>query len=361
MMETLNHNYCIILAGGNGRRLWPASQKDMPKQFIDFFGTGRTSLQQTYDRFVRFIPQDHIFVSTFEDYVPLVKQQLPQIADARILPEPVQLNTAPAAIWGTWHTVLADADACVVVTPADQLIQGEDQFEKQILRGLDYVGSHQNFLAMGVKPTHPNTAYGYIQMGEEEDGEKLYTVKSFSEKPAADYAQMFVDSGEFLWNTGIFLWKGDTLGHHLSSMANRPDQSVEKVAQQMVTVAEEVSYVRSCIPEGLPRSIDLLVLEHCPNVIVQQCDFGWADVGCWTELRSVSKTDVDGNAISGGAKVMLQGTQRCMVRLPKNMKAVIAGLDGYVVAQENDTLLICPNADVDAIRRLINEAMFAEA
>ena len=353
MMETLNHNYCIILAGGNGRRLWPASQKDMPKQFIDFFGTGRTLLQQTYDRFVRFIPQDHIFVSTFEDYVPLVKQQLPQIADNRILPEPVQLNTAPAAIWGTWHTVLADADARVVVTPADQLIQGEDQFEKQILRGLDYVGSHQNFLAMGVKPTHPNTAYGYI--------EKLYTVKSFSEKPAADYAQMFVDSGEFLWNTGIFLWKGDTLGHHLSSMANRPDQSVEKVAQQMVTVAEEVSYVRSCIPEGLPRSIDLLVLEHCPNVIVQQCDFGWADVGCWTELRSVSKTDVDGNAISGGAKVMLQGTQRCMVRLPKNMKAVIAGLDGYVVAQENDTLLICPNADADAIRRLINEAMFAEA
>ena len=318
-------------------------------------------LQQTYDRFVRFIPQDHIFVSTFEDYVPLVKQQLPQIADNRILPEPVQLNTAPAAIWGTWHTVLADADARVVVTPADQLIQGEDQFEKQILRGLDYVGSHQNFLAMGVKPTHPNTAYGYIQMGEEEDGEKLYTVKSFSEKPAADYAQMFVDSGEFLWNTGIFLWKGDTLGHHLSSMANRPDQSVEKVAQQMVTVAEEVSYVRSCIPERLPRSIDLLVLEHCPNVIVQQCDFGWADVGCWTELRSVSKTDVDGNAISGGAKVMLQGTQRCMVRLPKNMKAVIAGLDGYVVAQENDTLLICPNADADAIRRLINEAMFAEA
>ena len=318
-------------------------------------------LQQTYDRFVRFIPQDHIFVSTFEDYVPLVKQQLPQIADNRILPEPVQLNTAPAAIWGTWHTVLADADARVVVTPADQLIQGEDQFEKQILRGLDYVGSHQNFLAMGVKPTHPNTAYGYIQMGEEEDGEKLYTVKSFSEKPAADYAQMFVDSGEFLWNTGIFLWKGDTLGHHLSSMANRPDQSVEKVAQQMVTVAEEVSYVRSCIPERLPRSIDLLGLEHCPNVIVQQCDFGWADVGCWTELRSVSKTDVDGNAISGGAKVMLQGTQRCMVRLPKNMKAVIAGLDGYVVAQENDTLLICPNADADAIRRLINEAMFAEA
>lgn len=203
-METLNHNYCIILAGGNGRRLWPASQKDMPKQFIDFFGTGRTLLQQTYDRFVRFIPQDHIFVSTFEDYVPLVKQQLPQIADNRILPEPVQLNTAPAAIWGTWHTVLADADARVVVTPADQLIQGEDQFEKQILRGLDYVGSHQNFLAMGVKPTHPNTAYGYIQMGEEEDGEKLYTVKSFSEKPAADYAQMFVDSGEFFMEYRYF-------------------------------------------------------------------------------------------------------------------------------------------------------------
>lgn len=357
-METRNHNYCIILAGGVGRRLWPASQKELPKQFIDFFGTGRTLLQQTYDRFAQFIPTDHIFVSTFEDYVTLVKEQLPDVGDAQILPEPVQLNTAPAAIWGTWHAVLADPEANVVVSPADQLIQHTDRFEQQITSGLAYVATHAEFLAMGVKPTQPNTAYGYIQMGGENKGGNRYSVQSFSEKPEADYARMFINSGEFLWNTGIFLWKGETLGRHLSQMAHRPDQPVEAVAQQMVTVAEEMAYVRSCIPEGLPKSIDLLVLEHCPNVAVQQCDFGWADVGCWTELREVSHTDADGNAVSGGAKVMLQGTQNCMVRLPHDMKAIIAGLDGYVVAQQGNVLMICPGTDPDAIRRLINEGIF---
>ena len=357
-METRNHNHCIILAGGVGRRLWPASQKELPKQFIDFFGTGRTLLQQTFDRFAQFIPTDHIFISTFEGYVSLVKEQLPDVADAQILPEPVQLNTAPAAIWGTWHAVLADPEACVVVSPADQLIQHADRFEQQITSGLAYVATHEEFLAMGVKPTQPNTAYGYIQMGGENKGENRYSVQSFSEKPEIDYARMFINSGEFLWNTGIFLWKGETLGHHLSQMAHRPDQPVEAVAKQMVTVAEEMAFVRSCIPEGLPKSIDLLVLEHCSNVAVQQCDFGWADVGCWTELREVSHTDADGNAVSGGAKVMLQGTQNCMVRLPHDMKAIIAGLDGYVVAQQGNVLMICPGTDPDAIRRLINEGIF---
>lgn len=359
-METLNNkNYCIILAGGTGRRLWPTSQKEMPKQFIDFFGSGRTLLQQTFDRFVRFIPIQHIFVSTFEDYVPLVHSQLPELPEANILPEPVQLNTAPAAIWGTWHAVLADPEACVVVSPADQIIQHEETFEQQILHGLDYVNTHADFLAMGVKPTQPNTAYGYIQMGDEVDEKDMFKVQSFSEKPELNYARLFLESGEFLWNTGIFLWKGETMGRHLSKMAHRPDQPVEAVAQQMVTIAQEVDYVRSCIPEGLPRSIDLLVLEHCDNVAVQACTFGWADVGCWTELREVSKTDADGNAVTGGAKVMLQGTQNCMIALPKGMKAIIAGLDGYVVSEQNGVLMICPNTDPDAIRRLINKGAFS--
>lgn len=356
-METQNTNYCIILAGGIGRRLWPASQKEMPKQFIDFFGSGRTLLQQTYDRFCKIVPQEHIFISTFEDYVPLVQEQLPHVAEKNILPEPVQLNTAPAAIWGTWHAVLADPNANVVVTPADQVIQNDALFREQILNGLSYVAEHAEFLAIGVKPTHPNTAYGYIQMGHAIKGTAdLYTVQSFSEKPESYYAKMFMESGEFLWNTGIFMWKGETMGKHISTIQHRMDLPVDKVAQQMVTIAEEVNYVRSCIPEGLPKSIDLLVLEHCDNVAVQACTFGWADVGCWSELREVSHTDADGNAVSGGAQVMLQGTQRSVVRLPKGMKAVVAGLDGYVVSLQGNTLMVCPGDDPDAVRRLINEA-----
>lgn len=356
MMETQQKNYCIILAGGIGRRLWPASSKELPKQFIDFFGTGRTLLQQTYDRFVRFIPRTHIFISTYEGYVPLVKEQLPDVPAENILPEPVQLNTAQAAVWGTWHVTLKDAEARVVVSPADQLIQYEERFEKQILQGLDYVGTHPQFMALGVRPSVPNTAYGYIQMGESLSQEGLYKVQSFSEKPAMDYARMFMESGEFLWNTGLFLWSAQELGDTLARKAGRPSQKVEDVARQMVTISEEMDFVRSIFTNELPRSVDLFMLESCDNVVVQECNFGWADVGCWPEVREASRQDADGNAVSGKAKVMFSGTQRCMVCLPDGKKAVIAGLDNYLVVEKGDVLMICPNDNPDLVRRLINEA-----
>ncbi|EJW98369.1 mannose-1-phosphate guanylyltransferase (GDP) [gut metagenome] len=328
----------------------------MPKQFIDFFGTGRTLLQQTYDRFVRFIPADHIFVTTYEGYVSLVQEQLPELPVANIFPEPVQLNTAPASIWATWHAVLINPNANVIVTPADQLIQHDDLFEEQILKGLDFVDQHDDFLAMGVRPTLPNTAYGYIQMGDEVDKHNLYRVKSFTEKPEDEYARLFLESGEFLWNTGIFMWKGQTMGKRLDQLVNRPSQPVEVLARQMLTIADEMEYVRSTFTESVPRQLDLFILEQCENVVVQECNFGWADIGCWPEMHEVSPHDADGNAVSGGSKVLFSGTQRCMVRLPKQMKAVVAGLDGFLVVQEGDHLMICPNQDVDYIRRLINEA-----
>lgn len=356
MMETQQKNYCIILAGGVGRRLWPASQKQLPKQFLDLLGEGRTLLQQTYDRFLRVIPKENIFVSTFEDYVPIVREQLSDLPPSNVLPEPVQLNTAPAAIWGTWHAVLANPQANVVVTPADQLIQHKTRFEEQIRKGLEYVGTHDEFLAMGVRPALPNTAYGYIQMGERVDDLNLYRVKSFNEKPEIDFARLFVESGEFLWNTGIFLWNGETMSRRLDRLANRPSMPVEAVARQMVTIAEEVEYVRASFTDNMPRQIDMFVLDCCDNVVVQECDFGWADIGCWPELHGMARKDVDGNAQSGKAKVLFSGSQNCMVHLPEGMKAVVVGLDGYVVAQEGNVLMICPNSDPDYVRRIINEA-----
>ena len=333
-METQpNNNYCIILAGGVGRRLWPASSKNMPKQFIDFFGTGSTLLQQTFERFARFISLDHIFVSTYEGYVDLVKQQLPTLPVENILPEPVQLNTAPAAIWGTWHAVLANADANVVVTPADQLSLHTARVAHQVLHGL-----------------------GDIQMGEPFEGYQLHRALSFTEKPDYDYAKMFMDSGEFLWNTGIFMWNAQTMGDCLTKRSGRPSQSVEILARQMVTIAEEVEYVRSCFTERMPRQVDLFVLEQCETVVVRECDFGWADIGCWPELREASHKDADGNAVSGDAKVMFSGTQRTIVRLPEKLKAVIVGLDNYLVTENEGVLMICPNSDPDLVRRIITEA-----
>ena len=226
------------------------------------------------------MPESHIFVSTFENYVETVKQQLPQLPLENILPEPVQLNTAPSSIWATWHVVIRDPKANLVVTPADQIILREERFKEQILKGLDYVDSHDTFLAMGVKPTQPNTAYGYIQKGKSLNNADLYAVKSFTEKPELDYAQMFMESGEFLWNTGLFLWKGETMGHFFDHVRGRTTPaSVENLAQQMLTIAEEMDYVRSTFPGEVPRSLDLLILEHCENVAVQECDFGCADRG----------------------------------------------------------------------------------
>ena len=356
-MENKQNNYCIILAGGVGRRLWPVSSETQPKQFIDFFGTGRTLLQQTYDRFADIMPESHIFVSTFENYVETVKQQLPQLPLENILPEPVQLNTAPSSIWATWHVVIRDPKANLVVTPADQIILREERFKEQILKGLDYVDSHDTFLAMGVKPTQPNTAYGYIQKGKSLNNADLYAVKSFTEKPELDYAQMFMESGEFLWNTGLFLWKGETMGCFFDHVRGRTTPaSVENLAQQMLTIAEEMDYVRSTFPGEVPRSLDLLILEHCENVAVQECDFGWADVGCWPEVHAAMHTDADGNAVSGDSQVIFSGSKDCMVVLPNGMKAVVAGLDNFLVAQKEGMLMICPNTNSDLIRKLINEA-----
>lgn len=348
-----NHNYCVILAGGIGRRLWPSSRRAKPKQFIDFFSTGRTLLQQTYDRFARFIPQDHIYVSTYKDYVDLVSEQLPELPTDNILAEPVQLSTAPAAAWASCHIGNSDPEACIVASPADHHIINEERFIADIEKGLGFVATHQEFLAMGVRPAVPNTAYGYIQMGENGVGAGLYRVKSFSEKPAAEYARLFTESGEFLWNTGLFLWHVDTLIKRISSVGNgrpvgRPDRPL--------TNAEELEIIKKRYPTSLHRTLDLMVLESCDNAYVQVCGFGWADVGCWPEIYAVADKDADGNALLTHSKVMFSGCRNNLVRLPDGMGAAIKGLDGYLIAQDGNLLVICPNEDPALVRRLLNEA-----
>lgn len=346
-----SHHYAILLAGGIGRRLWPSSRRNYPKQFIDFFGTGRTLLQQTYDRFCRVLPPENIYISTFKDYTELVHEQLPDVADDHILAEPVQLSTAPAAAWASCHIGHLDEDACIVATPSDHHILHEDAFVDDVRRGLDFVNTHNDFLAIGVKATIPNTAYGYIQMGENGVGEHLYRVKSFSEKPAADYARLFVDSEEFLWNTGLFLWNARTMLQMVSdatAMGGHNDRPLSE--------ALELDAIRQSYPASVHCTIDQVILEKCKNVYVMLGDFGWADVGCWPELYAVADKDADGNAVLTTSHVMFSGSRNNLVRLPHSLNAVIKGLDGYLVAQEGNMLVICPNDDPALVRRLLNEA-----
>ena len=335
------------MAGGEGRRLWPESRKYRPKQFIDFFGTGRTLLQQTFDRFAALLPADHIFVSTYKDYSEMVKEQLPEVPQENILLEPVQLSTAPAAVWANYHISLHDPEAVVVLTPADQQIIYADRFQTEIAKGLAYVATHPVFVAMGAPATVPNTAYGYIQMGDTVEQGLLHRVKSFQEKPAMDYARLFVESGEFMWNTGIFLWHVRTMRDFMQQLTPDVAEVFEK-AHANLTHSEEMRLV---------GGIDLMLLDQSKDVLVYECDFGWSDVGCWTELYEVAHKDFDRNAVLGHGRVLLSGCSRNVVVMPEGKAAVIKGLEGFLVAERDGVLVICPNNDPKTVRRLADEAM----
>ena len=204
-MEITKKNYCVILAGGKGRRLWPTSREEKPKQFIDFLGVGRTQLQTTFDRFSKVIPLENIFICTCREYLSLVKEQVPEIEERNILVEPVNRNTAPSVAWANMRIKRQDPDANIIITPSDQLVVDEASFMRCLETGLSYVAENDVLLAMGVKPTRPEPGYGYIQMGDLSCKPDVYKVKSFTEKPEREFAKMFMESGEFYWNTGVFM------------------------------------------------------------------------------------------------------------------------------------------------------------
>ena len=342
------------MAGGVGRRLWPYSRKQLPKQFVDFFGTGRTLLQQTFDRYAKFIPAENIYVSTFTEYVDVVKQQLPELSETQILVEPVQLSTAPAAAWSALYLSRNFGDGNLIITPADQYIINEERFVEQVSRGLEYVTTHDNFLAVGVTPTTPHTGYGYIQKDDATDGE-YPLVKSFTEKPDLQFAEMFVASGEFLWNSGLFMCNLPTmlqmLAHELPTFA----ECIRKVKEGL-SDAEVEHLFRTTYPSMLHQSIDLLLLEKTKNVVVMACNFGWADVGSWPELHEVEQKDGDDNAVISPTRVLFDKAYGNLVCLPDAKAAVIAGLEGYLVAEKDGVLVICPNNDPAIVRRLVTEA-----
>lgn len=348
------NDYCLILAGGVGRRLWPASREQRPKQFIDFFGIGKTLLQLTYDRFAAFLPKENIYVSTFAEYEPWVREQLPELPPEQILCEPVQLSTGPAAAWASWQIARQHPEACFVATPADQFITNEAAFAQEIAQGLDFVRTTDHFLAMSVKATTPMTAFGYIQKDtDKREGlsDHLYKVKSFTEKPPIEFARTFVESGEFLWNTGLFLWKSETMLPHLEQIFPTFPHANHKFA----TAEEESALLRRYYPTGAFCTLDALILERNDKTITQECSFGWRDVGSWPVMKDSLPANVDGNATIGGAGVIFQGTKDTLVCLPEGMGAVVRGLKDYVVVLEGNMLVIMPNNDAALPRRLATE------
>lgn len=352
-MEKTNLNYCVILAGGIGSRLWPVSRKEMPKQFLDWFGTGRTLLQQTYDRFCKIIDRDHIFIVTNEHYAKIVEDQLPEIHSDRVLKEPIRRNTLPSVAWATACIERLCPEARVIVSPADQLILQENSFDEDVLKGLDFVGRNNCLLTMGVKPTRPDVGYGYIQAQEEIVESVFSKVKSFTEKPEFEFARIFMESGEFYWNTGLFLYSVSAMMKSIYDLVPDYRDSLTEASGQ-----RDADFIRH-VPahfDTLPNlSLDYGILEKSSNVYVQFCDFGWADLGSWCSLHNDTRRDGKDNVLLD-TEALLYNSDGNVICLPKGRIAVIDGLHGYVVAEKGNVLMICPKDDSAALRRMMTDA-----
>lgn len=347
-------DFCVILAGGRGKRLWPCSREAMPKQFIDFFGTGRTQLQATYDRIVKLLPIDHIYICTCREYLEMSREQLPDVPERNFIVEPINRNTAPSVAWAAMRILKREPEANVIIVPSDQMVLNEASFTHSVELGFSYVSENDVLMVMGVKPTRPEPGYGYIQMGDLSCKPEVYAVKSFTEKPEREFATMFMNSGEFYWNTGIFLSK---VSYLLSSFEKIFPEVLRPLRYEKVdyTYEEEMEFVVRNYPRYPNLSLDYAILEQCRNVFVMQCDFGWADLGTWHAIyESMSK--VEGDNVVIDSRVEMEDCSNNVIKLPKGKIGVFNGLEGYIVADSEDVLLVCrKNDDSSLIRKYVSE------
>ena len=356
MMEIKDKkNYCVILAGGRGRRLWPVSRELRPKQFLDLFGTGRTLLQSTYDRFARLLPKENILICTCEGYFEMVKEQLPEVDKRNIIVEPINRNTAPSVAWAAMRIQHQAPDANIIVSPSDQLILNETAFEHSLDVGISYVTKNNVLLAMGVKPTRAEPGYGYIQLGDLSCKPDVFEVKSFTEKPEREFARMFMESGEFYWNTGIFISNAyhllDTFEHVFPPVLREL-----RYDHPGYTEEEEAKFVADNYPRYPNLSLDYAILEQSDNnVYVMKCDFGWADLGTWHSIYEVMHKVDDDNVVMD-SEVILEDCKNNIIKLPKGKLGVFNGLEGYIVAEEDGVLLICKKSDNSSmVKKYVNE------
>lgn len=341
------------MAGGVGSRFWPRSNRKLPKQFLDILGTGRTLIQTTFDRFARFIATDHIYVVTNVLYADYVKEQLPQLPPENILLEPASRNTVPAVAWAAYHLKAINPQACMVVTPTDQYILKEDEFERDILRGLKYVGHHNRLLTVGIQATRPETRYGYIQVDEPIEKD-IYKVKSFTEKPELEFACSFVESGEFYWNSGLFMWSVSAILEAMTRLIPDIGSMIDEVNSPTAFLQFEQRYVDMFYASCPNISIDYGILEKSDSVDVLTCNFGWSDIGSWSSLYDMVPKDHNGNVVLA-TKSLMYDCNNNLVSLPSNRVVVMKNMEGFLVVEENGVLMICKREDAGSIRQFMND------
>ena len=347
------HHYVAILAGGLGTRFWPKSRAVKPKQFLDILNTGETLIQSTFKRFEKFIPRENIYVVTSEEYFDITKEQLNGIADENILTEPSRKNTAPCVAYISFKLQLKDPEAALVVAPSDHLITEPDVFEKVTLEALDFAKHMKGFVTLGIKPTYPNTGYGYIQFETLPVADNIYKVKTFTEKPDLELAKAFISSGEFLWNAGIFAWQvSDIL---LAFEKYQPElYEIFMAEKNTFNTPEEYKAITNIYGLCTNISIDYAIMEKASNVYVIPSSFGWSDLGTWNSAYLNIEKDYLGNAVAGDNVIIIDAVNT-MVSAPTEKLIVLQGLDDFIVVDTQDILLICKKEKEQQIKDYLAE------
>ena len=346
------NRYCVVMCGGVGSRFWPYSRNAMPKQFIDFFGTGRSLLQMTIDRIRPLVPTENIILMTNEQYAPIIAEQLPEIDRRQILLEPARRNTAPCIAWAAHHIHAINPGALIMVTPSDHLILKTEEFQRTAREAFDFICDHDALLTMGIKPNRPETGYGYIQVGEAVRND-FRKVKTFTEKPNLELAEVFLKSGEFYWNSGMFFWSAHSILTALKTFA--PDiNSIFEAGCATMGHPEEQRFINAQYPSCRNISIDFAIMEHAPNVYVECVDLGWSDLGTWGSLYDNSPKNSDGN-VTQRCKTMMINSHNNVVAIKGDKVLVASGLNDYIIADVDDALLIVPKSEEQKIKLYVNE------
>lgn len=347
------HHYVAIMAGGIGSRFWPMSRSNYPKQFLDILGTGETLIQQTFIRYKKIVPVENIYIVTSREYVGTVKQQLPELPADNILAEPSRKNTAPCIAYIAFKLYQKDPQALMMAAPADHLITDTDHFIKTVNKAFNFVDTINALVTIGIKPSSPNTGYGYIQHETPEVAPGVHKVKTFTEKPNLELAKTFVASGDFLWNAGIFTWKvKNILGAFEKFLPEMYD--VFAAERDKFNTPEEAASIENIYPQCTNISIDFGIMESADNVYVIPATFSWSDLGTWNSAWENMEKDYFKNAVAGD-HVTIIDAKNCMVHVPDNKLVMLQGLEDYIVVDTKDVLLICKKEKEQEIKDYVAE------
>lgn len=350
---SIQNNYVAIMAGGIGSRFWPISRTSYPKQFRDLLGTGRSLIQWTYERFRHICPKENIYFIVNDLYIPILKEQIPDINDFNIISEPSRKNTAPCAAYFAHKMMALNPNANIIMSPADHLIMDERAFERTTYEALDFVAHHPAMLTMGIKPTRPDTGYGYIQYDDTEELDKVFRVKTFTEKPSLELARTFLKSGDFLWNSGLFIWNVKTIMDAVEKLLPEIHE-VFLQAKDAYNTPQENEVIHNLYAQCTNISIDYGLMEKAKNVFVIPSYFGWCDLGTWESAYDNSEKDYLGNAVYG-KNVMIIDANECMVKAPDDKLVVLQGLEQFIVIDTPDVLLICERNREQQIKEYVAE------